>query len=252
MQVRAWATVLGVLAGSSVLAGGFKPANKVRVYCTSANSGSGLVHPEVSDSLRDLRQSVSKKQDWLQLVERAEDAHVTLEVEDRAFEATGAMETKYNDSTKTMESKQKHDYVVRVRMISGDFRSVVVGSCSGEALWGGWRCATGDIASQVEKFAQRNYERLMAPAAGLAPAAAPVAAPPHAAAAQPAAYAAPAAEVLTNASVISMTAAGLGDAIIVQKIRTSPTRFDTSTDRLIALRKAGVSEKVMAAVLDAK
>ena len=67
-----------------------------------------------------------------------------------------------------MESKQKHDYVVRVRMISGDFRSEVVGSCNGEALWGGWRCATGDIASQVEKFAQRNYERLMVPAAAAA------------------------------------------------------------------------------------
>ena len=68
----------------------------------------------------------------------------------------------------------------------------------------------------------------------------------------PAAYTAPASEVLTNASVISLAAAGLGDAIIVQKIKTSPTRFDTSTEKLIALRKAGVSEKVMAAILDAK
>jgi hypothetical protein len=251
MQVRVLAmlALAGLVVSSTAEAGGFKPSRKVKVYCTSENGSSGLVHPEVADSLRDLRQSISKKQDWLQLVETAEEANVRLEVLDRAFEATGAMETKYNESTKTMESKQKHDYVVRVRMSSGDFRTEITGSCSGEALWGGWRCATGDIASQVEKFAQRNYERLAVPAAGAPAAPAPPVAAP---AAMPAAYPAPGAEVLTNASVIAMAGAGLGDAIIVQKIKTSPTRFDTSTEKLIALRKAGVSEKVMAAILDAK
>jgi hypothetical protein len=251
MQVRAWAvTAAVVLASSDALAGGFKPARKVTVYCTSENSSSGLVHPQVADSLRDLRQSISKKQDWLQLVETEAEANLRLEVLDRDFAATGTMETKYNESSKTIESKQKHDYVVRVRLSSGDFKSEITGSCSGEALWGGWRCATGDVASQVEKFAQRNYEKLALPGATATAAAAP---PPP----TPAAFTAPAparagGEVLTNASVISMAAAGLGDAIIVQKIKTSATRFDTSTDKLIALRKAGVSEKVLAAILEAR
>lgn len=253
MTMRPWGIAIAavILVPSAAAAGGFKPVNKVRIFCTTENSASGLVHPQVADSLRDLKQSISKKQDWLQLVETADEANVTLEVLDRDFAATGAIETKYNESTKTMESKAKHDYVVRVRLVSGDFKSEITGQCSGEALWGGWRCATGDVASQVEKFAQRNYERLVVPAAAAA------ARPAPAPATAPAAAPAPAAprtggEVLTNDSVVAMVKAGLGDAIITQKIKSSAARFDTSTDGLIALRKAGVSEKVMAAIMDAR
>ena len=59
-------------------------------------------------------------------------------------------------------------------------------------------------------------------------------------------------EKLTNAEVISLTKAGLASSVIVEKIRTSSTDFDTSTDGLIALKQAGVADDVVAAMVSAK
>src|SRR2546427_282308 len=56
-------------------------------------------------------------------------------------------------------------------------------------------------------------------------------------------------EVLTNQSVVEMVKAGLSERVIVAKIRTSPTNFDVRTDALIALKKNGVPEKVIEAIL---
>jgi hypothetical protein len=56
-------------------------------------------------------------------------------------------------------------------------------------------------------------------------------------------------EVLTNQSIVEMVKAGLSERVIVAKIRTSPTNFDVRTDALIALKKNGVPEKVIEAVL---
>jgi len=52
-------------------------------------------------------------------------------------------------------------------------------------------------------------------------------------------------EVLTNESVVEMVKAGLSERVIIAKIRNSPTKFDTQTDALIALKKNGVPEKVI-------
>jgi len=59
-------------------------------------------------------------------------------------------------------------------------------------------------------------------------------------------------EKLTNAEVISLTKAGLASSVIVEKIRTSSTDFDTSTNGLIALKQAGVADDVVAAMVTAK
>ena len=48
-------------------------------------------------------------------------------------------------------------------------------------------------------------------------------------------------ETLTNQSIMEMVKAGLSERVVIAKIRTSPTSFDTSTDALIALKKNGVS-----------
>jgi hypothetical protein len=56
-------------------------------------------------------------------------------------------------------------------------------------------------------------------------------------------------EVVTNETVIQMVRAGLSEGVILAKIRSSQTKFDTRTDALIALKQAGVSENVMAAIL---
>lgn len=56
-------------------------------------------------------------------------------------------------------------------------------------------------------------------------------------------------EVLTNESIVEMVKAGLSERVIIAKIRNSPTKFDTQTDALIALKKNGVPEKVIEAIM---
>lgn len=56
--------------------------------------------------------------------------------------------------------------------------------------------------------------------------------------------------VLTNAGVIQMVGSKLPDGIIILKIKNSKGKFDTSTDGLVALSKAGVSEPVIKAMMD--
>ncbi|HEX4961638.1 MAG TPA: hypothetical protein VF173_12415 [Thermoanaerobaculia bacterium] len=58
-------------------------------------------------------------------------------------------------------------------------------------------------------------------------------------------------EVLTNQDVVKMVAAGLGEEVVVAKVREAPrTDFHLGVDDLVELRKAGVSERVVAAMLE--
>jgi hypothetical protein len=59
-------------------------------------------------------------------------------------------------------------------------------------------------------------------------------------------------ETMTNDEVISLAKAGLSSSIIIGKIKTSATNFDLSTDSLIKLKQAGVSDDIVGAMLEAK
>jgi hypothetical protein len=54
----------------------------------------------------------------------------------------------------------------------------------------------------------------------------------------------------TNADVIGMVKAGRHESEISAAIRANPTKFDLSADALIALRKAGVSNKILEAMIE--
>ena len=54
---------------------------------------------------------------------------------------------------------------------------------------------------------------------------------------------------LTNAHVIAMVKASLDESIIIAKIRSSPKNFDLSPEGLIELKQAGVSNKIMEAMM---
>ncbi len=56
-------------------------------------------------------------------------------------------------------------------------------------------------------------------------------------------------ETLTNQSIVEMVKAGLSERVVIAKIRNSPTKFDTQTDALIALKKNGISEKIIEAMM---
>ena len=47
-----------------------------------------------------------------------------------------------------------------------------------------------------------------------------------------------------------MVKAGLDEALILAKIAATPTRFDARTEALIALKQAGVPDRVLAAMVE--
>ena len=56
-------------------------------------------------------------------------------------------------------------------------------------------------------------------------------------------------QALNNDSIIKMVKAQLSDDVIVTTINASPGAYDTSPDGLIALKQAGVSNKVIDALV---
>ena len=54
---------------------------------------------------------------------------------------------------------------------------------------------------------------------------------------------------LNNDAVIKMTKAGLSDDVIITSVNSNPGTYDTSTDGLIAFKKAKVSDRVVSAII---
>lgn len=54
---------------------------------------------------------------------------------------------------------------------------------------------------------------------------------------------------LNNEAVVKLVRAGLSDDLIISTVNASPGTYDTSTDGLIALKTAGVSDKVVSALV---
>lgn len=55
---------------------------------------------------------------------------------------------------------------------------------------------------------------------------------------------------MTNESVVRMAKAGLGDDLMVQTIGTQPGEYATDADSLVALKQAGVSDRVITAMVN--
>lgn len=60
-----------------------------------------------------------------------------------------------------------------------------------------------------------------------------------------------AAETLNNDAVLTLLGAGLGDEVVIAKIKTSPSNFDLTTAQVIALKQKGISGPVLAAMISA-
>ena len=61
---------------------------------------------------------------------------------------------------------------------------------------------------------------------------------------------APVREVLNNESIVNLVKARFKEATILSLIRTSPVSFDITTVKLVQLKKSGVSEKLITAMID--
>lgn len=56
-------------------------------------------------------------------------------------------------------------------------------------------------------------------------------------------------EILTNVNIKEMSAAGIGTEVILAKIRTTPGDYAVTADAMIDLKKAGVADEVVAAMI---
>src|ERR1044071_9925592 len=56
-------------------------------------------------------------------------------------------------------------------------------------------------------------------------------------------------DTLRNKTVIDLYKAGLGKTIIISKINASACSFDISTDKLIDLKKAGLPDEILDAMI---
>ncbi len=67
----------------------------------------------------------------------------------------------------------------------------------------------------------------------------------------PALMAQQAQKLLTNADVVKMVKGGLPESVILSEIKSSPSIFDLSPDALIHLHRAGISKRIMDAMMSA-
>jgi hypothetical protein len=58
------------------------------------------------------------------------------------------------------------------------------------------------------------------------------------------------AQPLTNESILKLVKAGLGEDTIIKMVDTQPGKYSVGADDIIALKTAGVSEKIITAMLD--
>lgn len=58
-------------------------------------------------------------------------------------------------------------------------------------------------------------------------------------------------DTMTNAEVVKMAKAGFGAPVIIAKVKSMPGKYDLSLDSMIAMKKQGVSDEVVAAMLEA-
>ena len=57
-------------------------------------------------------------------------------------------------------------------------------------------------------------------------------------------------KAMDNDSIIKMVKAGLGDDLIVQTINAQPGKYTTDADALVALKEAGVSDRVISSMVN--
>ena len=58
-----------------------------------------------------------------------------------------------------------------------------------------------------------------------------------------------AAQTISNDAIVTLSKAGLGDGLIIDKINSVPCGYDVSTDKIIALKHAGLSDNVLSAMV---
>ena len=184
MRCFALLVLFAMLAPSVALDAQQRPLRRLRVYCFAAPNVEGFVDRKLKDrqdSLKDLQEAIVKKKDWLELAESSNDADIVIEVQDRFEVATGQVDTQTTSNvskdgkriTSNTTSKPMTNYTLRTVMRVGEYEAPVNGEISSEYLFGAWRAAAGNVASEVERWAKDNHARIISRTPGRPGASAP-------------------------------------------------------------------------------
>ena len=169
----ALAAVFAIAAGlgSPAASAGDKPAQKIKVFPFIGADPSGFVDQRTQDlpsSLKDIREAITKKGDWLELVEAKELADIVLEVTERTLverRGQSTTNTTYDKSgkraTSTTTPSKEHDVVLKAVMTVGDYKNELAGQCDLGYLFGGaYRQAAKNLVGSLENWVKNNYTRL--------------------------------------------------------------------------------------------
>lgn len=142
---------------TNAAAGQKSAPSPVRVYCFVEATSDGFVDRQRTaraDSLQDVKESIGARKNWLQLVESADQADVTLQVTGR-------------DSTPTRRTDPVNKQPLTVYRLSavlrvGDYKTELEGTVENAITMGVWRATARDLAAGVERWARDNYDRAIA------------------------------------------------------------------------------------------
>ena len=134
-----------------------KVASPLKVYCFAAPNGSGFVDQASrsrEDSVKDLKESIAKKKDWLQLVDTADQADIVVEILERNIvgtgrfnaDSTGYVDKKGTTVNTTTRTREISNYTLIAKMRVGTYENAMAGEVSSEYIGGPWRAAAGQIA----------------------------------------------------------------------------------------------------------
>ena len=149
-----------------------RPPAPVKVFCFIEEDPSGFVDQKVQalrDSLKDVKDSIGKKKDWLRLVESREQADIVVQVVGRTIDGSGRVEStasSYTDdkgrtSRATGSTREIMNYNLATIMRVGDYTNELTGSVPDTYILGGpWRTAAGQVAGELEKWVKNNYAKL--------------------------------------------------------------------------------------------
>lgn len=157
------AAVLLLLA-IPAFAGAKKPIRMrpVRVFVFTAPAEGGFVDADSKakeDSIKDLSKALLKKK-GVELARSLEAADLLAEILGRGYEETGGS-TIGRSAWGALKTTPNAAATVRVRFTVGPYSTELVGRAGSEQFFSEWSTCAGDIAGQIDKWIDLNYERLM-------------------------------------------------------------------------------------------
>lgn len=130
---------------------------RAKVYCFAKPSSSGTVDVksiERSESMKDVKEALAKKNDWIEVVDAAPKADIRLEIVERTEKRVGSTTTGSGANART---RVLNEYTLKTVMRAGRYENELTGIVPGDYVGATWPTAADQIANQVEKWVAANF-----------------------------------------------------------------------------------------------